>query len=80
MPNGRRGEKRPAGIIGATIMVGRIAVGEIKGRRSEAPNRDKGGEVGGRRRALPLTKEPRSTISKEAARRWAAAGTSAQPK
>ena len=30
MPRGPKGEKRPADVIGAAIMVGRIATGEIK--------------------------------------------------
>jgi hypothetical protein len=33
MPKGPRGEKRPADVIGAAVMVGRIATGEIE----EAP-------------------------------------------
>jgi hypothetical protein len=30
MPRGPKGERRPADVIGAAIMVGRIATGEIK--------------------------------------------------
>lgn len=30
MPRGPKGEKRPADVIGAAIMVGRIATGEIE--------------------------------------------------
>lgn len=29
MPKGPKGEKRPADVIGAAIMVGRIATGEV---------------------------------------------------
>jgi hypothetical protein len=29
MPRGPRGEKRPADVIGAAVMVGRIATGEV---------------------------------------------------
>ena len=29
MPRGPKGEKRPADVIGAAVMVGRIATGEI---------------------------------------------------
>jgi hypothetical protein len=30
MPRGPRGEKRPAGVIGAAVMVAKIATGEIE--------------------------------------------------
>ena len=30
MPKGRRGEKRPADVVGAAVMVMKIAVGEIE--------------------------------------------------
>jgi hypothetical protein len=30
MPRGPRGEKRPADVIGAAVIVGRIATGEIE--------------------------------------------------
>lgn len=33
MPKGPRGEKRPADAIGAAVMVGRIATGEIEDER-----------------------------------------------
>jgi hypothetical protein len=36
MPRGPKGEKRPADVIGAAVMVGRIATGEIK-ERARAP-------------------------------------------
>jgi hypothetical protein len=32
MPRGPKGEKRPAGVIGAAVMVAKIATGEIEGR------------------------------------------------
>jgi hypothetical protein len=32
MPRGLKGEKRPADVIGAAVMVGRIATGEIDDR------------------------------------------------
>src|SRR5207247_9289012 len=35
MPRGPRGEKRPADVIGAAVMVGRIATGEIEDRKAE---------------------------------------------
>jgi hypothetical protein len=33
MPRGPRGEKRPADVIGAAVMVAKIATGEIEERR-----------------------------------------------
>jgi len=30
MPRGPKGEKRPADVIGAAVMIGRIATGEIE--------------------------------------------------
>lgn len=30
MPRGPKGEKRPADVIGAAVMIGRIAIGEIE--------------------------------------------------
>jgi hypothetical protein len=34
MPRGPKGEKRPADVIGAAVMVGRIATGEINEKES----------------------------------------------
>jgi hypothetical protein len=63
MPRGPKGEKR-ADVIGAAVMVGRIttgiATGEVEDTRGKAPNRAKGGRIGGRRRAEKLTAEQRS--------------------
>ena len=35
MPKGPRGEKRPGDVIGAAIMVAKIATGEVEARRSK---------------------------------------------
>jgi hypothetical protein len=70
MPRGPRGEKRPADVIGAAIMVARIATGEQeeilpKTRRAE------GGKIGGPARAKSLTPKKRKKITaKAAAARW----------
>ncbi len=45
MPKGPKGEKRPADVIGAAILVGRIATGEAEDKPSKAPNRAKGGAM-----------------------------------
>jgi hypothetical protein len=71
MPRGPKGEKRPADVIGAAIMVGRIATGEIEDNPSKAPNRAKGGKAGGKARANVLSNKRRREIARKAARtRW----------
>jgi len=71
MPKGPRGEKRPADVIGAAIMVAKIATGEIEDKTSPVPNRAKGGAIGGKRRAEKLSTEQKREISKRAsAARW----------
>jgi hypothetical protein len=71
MPRGPKGERRPADVIGAAVMVGRIATGEIEDNPSPTPNRAKGGRIGGASRAKKLTVGQRSAIAKTAAvARW----------
>jgi hypothetical protein len=71
MPRGPKGEKRPADVIGAAIMVAKIATGEIEDNPSKVPNRAKGGKIGGRQRALKLTDEQRAEAARAAANaRW----------
>jgi hypothetical protein len=57
MPRGPKGEKRPADVIGAAVIVGRIATGEIEepaviedGKNAAAVAL---GRMGGKARALP---------------------------
>ena len=70
----QRMEKRPADVIGAAVMVAKIATGEVE---DEAPDDGKNkaaqelGRLGGKARASKLTKEQRMEIAKKAARsRW----------
>ncbi len=71
MARGPKGEKRPADVIGAAIMVGRIATGEIEEPTGKAPNRAKGGRKGAKARARVLTPQERSEIARAAASaRW----------
>ncbi|MCP1738236.1 hypothetical protein ABIF99_010073 [Bradyrhizobium japonicum] len=71
MPRGPKGEKRPGDVIGAAIMVGRIATGEPEESAGKAPNRAKGGRKGAKARARVLTPEKRSEIARAAASaRW----------
>jgi hypothetical protein len=67
MPRGPKGEKRPADAIGAAIVVGKIATGEITESGARTPKRAKGGSA----RAKALTEEQRSEIARAAAAaRW----------
>lgn len=71
MLKGPKGEKRPADVIGAAVMVAKIATGEIEDTKGKAPNRAKGGKAGGAARAKTLTAEKRREIAKKAAKsRW----------
>lgn len=75
MPRGPKGEKRPGDVIGAAVMVGRIATGDI----DENAKTDDGknaaavalGRMGGKKRAEGLTAKRRKEIAKKAAKaRW----------
>ena len=79
MPRGPKGERRPADVIGAAVMVAKIATGEIedavpydgKNKVAQASGRI-GGAKGGEARSKALTAETRSAIAKKAAaKRWA---------
>lgn len=73
MPKGPNGQKRPGDVIGAAIMVARIATGEVED-NATAPDKTHhslGGKRGGAARAAALTPEQRSEIAKKAAaKRW----------
>lgn len=69
MPKGPNGEKRPADLIGAAVMVAKIATGEAED--NPKSGRVKSGKAGGRARASSLTAEERSEIARKAAKaRW----------
>lgn len=73
MPKGPRGEKRPGDVIGAAIMVARIATGEVEDNATpdDKAHHSRGGKKGGAARAAALTPEQRSEIAKKAAaKRW----------
>ncbi len=74
MPKGPKGEKRPADVVGAAVMVAKIATGEVEdtveddGKDLAAKAR---GRKGGKARAAKLTPERRSEIARKAAKsRW----------
>ena len=69
MPKAPRGETRPADLIGAAVMVGRIATAEV-GDTGDDPTKarhSRGGKKGRAARAAALTPEQRSEIAKKAA-------------
>jgi nanoRNase/pAp phosphatase (c-di-AMP/oligoRNAs hydrolase) len=73
MPKGPQGQKRPADVIGAAVMVAKIATGEIedKKRSVETEANRKGGLKGGKARAATMTAERRKEIAQKAAKkRW----------
>jgi len=71
MPTGPRGEKRPADVIGAAVMVARIATGELAEELKEPSGKARSGKAGAKARAEKLTKGERAAIAKNAAiQRW----------
>ena len=74
MPEGPKGEKRPADAIGAAVMVAKIATGEIE-EDTDDDGKDRAavelGRKGGRARAKKLSKKRRAEIARKAAHaRW----------
>lgn len=74
MPKGPKGEKRPADVVGAAVMVAKIATGEIE-EETEDDGKDKAaqalGRKGGKARAEKMTAERRKQIARKAAKkRW----------
>jgi hypothetical protein len=74
MPRGPKGEKRPADVIGAAIMVAKIATGDIEDTVPD-DGKDKAaqalGRKGGAARAKSMTPERRAEIARKAAeKRW----------
>ncbi|KQW23474.1 RNA-binding protein [Afipia sp. Root123D2] len=74
MPRGPKGEKRPADVIGAAVMVGRIATGEIDEKPPASTKNAAAvelGSKGGKARAASMTAKKRKEIAKKAAKaRW----------
>jgi hypothetical protein len=73
MPKGPKGQKRPADVIGASVMLAKIATGEIEEENLTGKEyARKGGLIGGKARAEKLTAKRRKQIAKKAAQsRWA---------
>jgi hypothetical protein len=69
MPKGPQGQKRPADVIGAAVLIGRIATGEAEDTKRDPgteANR-KGGLKGGKARAKALSPGERKAIAKKGA-------------
>lgn len=71
MPKGPQGQKRPADVIGAAVMVGRIATGEIQEGKPPKSAAAELGSKGGKARAKALSAKKRKEIARKAAtKRW----------
>ena len=77
MPRGPKGERRPADVIGAAVMVAKTATGEIENSRDSKSESKKaaagrpGGQKGGAARAAAMTGAERIAAAKKAAAaRW----------
>ncbi len=72
MPKGPKGERRPADVIGAAVMVAKIATGEIPEPKTPAKSAAAElGSKGGKARAKSLSEKDRKKIAAKAAKaRW----------
>ena len=75
MPKGPKGERRPADVIGAAVVVGRIATGEIDPTEALPDGKNAAavelGRMGGKARAASMSARKRKEIAKKAAQtRW----------
>jgi hypothetical protein len=71
VPKGPQGQRRPGDVIGAAIMVAKIATGEITETERVRSAAAELGSKGGKARAAALTKKKRKEIAQTAAaKRW----------
>lgn len=69
MAKGPQGQRRPADVVGAAVMVAKIATGEIED--SKKSGKVRSGRAGAAARAEKLSPKERSAIAKKAANaRW----------
>ncbi len=69
MARGPRGEKRPADLISMSVMIAKIATGEIEDNAKSG--RVRSGKAGAKARAEKLSSEERTEIARKAANaRW----------
>ena len=78
MPKGPNGQNRPGDVIGAAIMVARIATGEVE---ETGVDRSAAAKRGGEARARVLSQSERSAIARKGAKgRWEKAKAALEPK
>ena len=71
MPRGPKGEHRLGDVIGAAVMVAKIATGQIAEEATIKSAAAQLGSLGGKARAANLSKKKRTEIAKRAAKaRW----------
>jgi len=74
MPRGPKGEKRSADVIGAAIMIGKIATGELDDLTTDDGKNAAAvalGRMGGKARAEGMSAKRRKEIARKAAvKRW----------
>ena len=74
MPRGPKGEKRPADVIGAAVMIAKIATGKIEDITTEDGKNAAAvalGRMGGKARAEGMSAKRRKGIARKAAvKRW----------
>jgi hypothetical protein len=71
MPRGPQGQKRPADTIGAAVVVGKLATGELSEKPKQKSGRTRSGAAGAAARAEKLSPHQRAEIAKQAAaKRW----------
>jgi hypothetical protein len=74
MPRGPKGEKRPATVVGAAVMIGKIATGEIEDLTTDDGKNAAAvalGRMGGKARAEGMSAKRRKEIARKAAvKRW----------
>ena len=79
MPKGPRGEKRPADVIGAAVLVGRIATGEVEERLPPKASRVEVASKGGAARAVVISKSRRTEIARAGAAARRRASSDVEP-
>jgi hypothetical protein len=71
MPRGLQGQRRPADVIDAAVMVMKVATGEISEATKTKSGRTRSGTAGARAQSKSLSSEERTMIAKKAAAaRW----------
>lgn len=69
MPKGPKGQKRPGDVIGAAVMVAKIATGEIEEFEAPLSAAQEMGRKGGVARARAMSAKRRKEIAKKAAKK-----------